>query len=467
MPRLRRLVSPVAPTLRAPLAAGLIVFLVAVATTQVALRVAGDEADEHIERLSRVYLAGVADAVAPMLRSGDLAGFDARFAEAVADHEGVVERVLFAFQTDGRLVATAGDVAMSSDEARRIKVEGFRIDEGQQIAWVSRRLAAPQDFVLVAGLDVSEIFDARNGLRLAIVGIDLFIAAICAVLAYVALRRMNRPLSDVVDRLSAASAGELQPVPTAAFEGGDDRIGSLYRSFNSLIESVRERERLRDSLAEREQAAALGRLAATIAHEVRNPLGGLATAVSTLKRFGDAPDVRAESLGFLERGIDALDKIVTSTLNIYRPEDERVLTVVDFEDMERLVRPAAATGAITLDWRIDLPKSLSISASGARQVLLNLLLNACAVTPPGGRVGLAAYVENGELVCVITDQGGGMSPSHVNRLSGAAPDGQSKRLGIDVIVGLLEALDGRASVRSDIEGGTAVTIVFPLEEYDG
>ena len=464
MHHLRRLIQTIPPTLRPPLAAGLIVFFVAISTTQLALRASGQEANAQIETLARVYLAGIADAVVPTLQNGDLPGFESRFASAVADHEGIVERVLFAFDSSGTLIATAGDKSIPAETARTIKIEGFRIDEGAGIAWVSRRVVSPGPYVLVSGLDVFPIIAQREQLTLSIIGIDLMLATICGLLAYLTLRRMNRPLTDVVDRLSAAASGTLTPVDTGDLASPDPRVAAIYRSFNSMIDSVRERERLRSELAEQEQSAALGRMAATIAHEVRNPLGGMATAVSTIKRFGDNAEVRTESIGFLERGIDTLDQIVTSTLNLYRPADERRLTKSDFADLERLIRPAVDREALQLEWNVDLPDTLSITAVGARQVLLNLLLNACAVTPAGGKVGLAARIEGGALVCEISDGGAGMPADRAQHLSGAAAAaGRSKRIGIDVIVSLLETLDGEASVRTEPGQGSTVVISIPLE----
>lgn len=464
MSLLRRLADPVPPALRPPLAAALIVFIVAVTTTQLALRAAGAEANAQIETLSRVYLAGIADTVTPMLRSGDLSEFETRFAAAVAGHEGIVERVLFAFSPDGTLVAAAGDKSIPDETARSIKAEGFQIDESEGLAWVSRQIGPAPSFTLVSGLDISPIIERREQLRLSIVGIDLLLAAICGWLTYLTLRRMNRPLTDLVDRLSTVASGTLNPIDTSGLpQQVDPRIGAIYRSFNSMIESVKERERLRAELAEQEQSAALGRMAATIAHEVRNPLAGLATAVSTIKRFGSNAEVRAESIGFLERGIETLDQIVTSTLNMYRPANERRLTKNDFVDLERLVRPVADREALRLEWKMDLPESLSVAAVGARQVLLNLLLNACAVTPPGGRVGLSARIEDGALVCEISDGGSGMPADHAQHLSGTGPAAvRSKRIGIDVIVSLLESLEGEASVRTDAGRGSTVVISIPL-----
>ena len=461
------MLSRIPATVRPPLAAGFMVFLVAVITTQTALWAADSDSDRQIRTLSRVFLAGIADAVAPTLVQEDQIGFETRFAAAIADHEGIVERVLFAFRADGTLAATAGDKGLSADTARAIKADGFRIDEDAGIAWVSRRLSVGAEFTLVSGLDVSSIIDGRNRLRLSIVGIDLALAAFCGLLAYLMLRRMNRSMTDVVDHLSVASTGDLSPVPDAEVNAAEPRIAAIYRSFNTMMESVRERERLRAELAEREQSAALGRLAATIAHEVRNPLGGLSMAVSTLKRFGQDAEVREESLGFLERGIDTVDQIVTSTLNLYQSENGRHLTAADFFDLRQLVQPAAQRGGISLDWSVDLPDTLSIAAVGVQQVMLNLLLNACAVTPPGGQVSFKAYLDDSILRCEICDQGNGMPASRAGQLHGdTTANRQSKRIGIDVIVALLDTLDGTARVNSSAGQGSNILISIPLEPRD-
>lgn len=199
---------------------------------------------------------------------------------------------------------------------------------------------------------------------------------------------------------------------------------------------------------------------ATIAHEVRNPLGGLATAVSTLRRFGDRPEVREESLAFLERGIGALDRIVTSTLNVYRPEDDRRLTRADLEDLRHLLRPAAERGGVVVELDLDLPgEEVALGSGGVRQVLLNLLLNACAATPPGGRVGLRVRVEDKTMVCEVTDEGPGLDATSLGPGAVGAP---SRRLGLDVVVGLLGSLDARASVAARPSGGTLIRLVIPL-----
>ena len=96
-------------------------------------------------------------------------------------------------------------------------------------------------------------------------------AAVCGLLAYFALRRMNRPLDGLLKTLAASAVGPPKRAPARAVVGADDRVRALYLAYNDLVESVRERERLRDSLAEQEQAAALGRLSATVSRNRSRP----------------------------------------------------------------------------------------------------------------------------------------------------------------------------------------------------
>jgi len=459
----RTVLSWLPPRLRLPAAAGLIVFVAAVGTTQLALQLEGRQADAQLERVGLVYLDGLVASVRAALAAGDLGDVGQRFRAAFAEQQGISERALVALDAGGRVIASAGDPAILPEFAPGAASEAFRIDPATGIAWVMRTVDAGTGHWIGAGLDVSELLAARRRHMAAVVGIDLLIGALCGWLAYLALRRINRPVDLLIAQLESAAQDSPQPVPPAVVGAQDSRMRPLFEAYNRMTEGVRERERLFAELAEREQAAALGRLAATIAHEVRNPLGGLSTAVSTLRKFGHDAGTRDESLGLLERGIGSLDRIVTSTLNLHRPEQERRLTRADFEDLIHLVRPAAERDHVVLDSRVDLPAELSLGAQGVRQVLLNLLLNACEACRPGGRVTLEARIEGAELICIVSDQGEGMGPAAAERLAGgAAPDRVSKRLGMEVVVGLLGSLDGRASVRSEPGEGTVVRVALPL-----
>lgn len=461
-PRRARYAPP--PALRLPAAAGLIVFAVAVGTTQVALQVTNRQADRQLAQLGQVYMDGLAASIRVGLEARDTDYIAGRFAQAFGEQRGVAERALFAFAPDGRLIARHGDATLAVPDAALAAAQGWRMDAGAGLAWAGRTVEGPAGPVgrVVAALEIGPILAVRDRLSWAVIGADLLLGGLCALLAWFVLHRLGRPLRKLVQELSDGAQRTPARLPEALLAGADPRTAHVLRAYNRMADGVRERERLAAELADREQAAALGQLAATVAHEVRNPLAGLATAVSTLRRFGDRAEVREESLAFLERGIAALERIVTSTLSLYRPEEDRPLSRADFDDLRHLARPAAERQGVRLAFDVDLPEgSLGLGSGGVRQVLLNLLLNACAATPPGGLIGLQARILGADLVCEITDEGPGLDPAQAERLSGgvAAP---SRRLGLGVVVGLLGNLDARASVAERPGGGTAIRLVIPL-----
>ncbi|MCM0018466.1 MAG: HAMP domain-containing histidine kinase [Tagaea sp.] len=449
---------------RLPLLAGLIVFAAAIGTTQIALTVENREADRQTERLARVYLDGLAASIGDDAGRGDWAAVERRFHAAFDAQEGVREVTLHVLDRAGRSLARA------AIERGAAPIEDFKkigrpiaVDQGVGTLWASRPLGGDPGYVLVAALDIAPILDARRRLFWGIVAFDLLVAAACALLAYLILRRINRTTDGLLALIQAAGRGATARLSSAAVARADRRTAPILAAYNEMVDAMVERESLREEIARRTQTAALGRLAATMAHEVRNPLGGLATAVATLRKFGDKPEARTESLDFLARGIETIDAIVARILNLHRPEDERRLTPADFEDLRLLLAPAAAKRALRLDWRVELPERLALGATGVRQVLLNLLLNACAASPPQGKVTFAARVEDDALVCEIADEGPGMQDARIRQLVGeAGAHASGARLGLDAVVALLGDLDGAAHVERGRDGGTVVRLRVPL-----
>src|SRR3546814_3243750 len=97
------------------------------------------------------------------------------------------------------------------------------------------------------------------------------------------------PRSTRTDTLFPYTTLFRSPPPTTEF-------GPLMRSFNRLARAVQDREKLAAEMAAQDRSVALGKLAAAVAHEVRNPLAGMSNAVATIRRFGDDPQVREQSL---------------------------------------------------------------------------------------------------------------------------------------------------------------------------
>ena len=458
------LIAWLPPAVRLPVVAGLIVFVVGAGTTQVALFLQSLANDTQLEQIGEVYLDGLVASARPAIEAEDGSAVARLFEKAFQERQGISERGLFAFATDGRLLARHGDESIPLDRAAQVSPGTLTIDHDIGLGWVGRTVDAGRGGKIVAALEFEGIVASRRRLAWGVILVDIVLAAAAGIVAYLALSRMGRPITTLLDRLRRATVGPPTTIPSNILAEADHSIAPLIAAYNAMAESARERQRLLGEAAERDQAAALGRLAAIVAHEVRNPLAGLATAVSTLDRFGDDPEVRREAIGLLGRGIDAIDRMVTSTLNFYRPTDERRLSRDDFDDLEHLVKPAAERAGVRLDWCIDLPTQLAVGATGVRQVLLNLLLNACAAAAPGGTVTLTAGVEDGMLICTIADDGEGLESGTLDHLDGAADraGAPSRRLGIGVVVELLGSLDGRAVATSEPGRGTTVRIAIPI-----
>jgi two-component system, OmpR family, sensor kinase len=232
-----------------------------------------------------------------------------------------------------------------------------------------------------------------------------------------------------------------------------------------------EREELAATLAQRERESVLGRLAATVAHEVRNPLGGMSTALNTVRKYGNDAVIRAKSLDLIERGLWTIGDVVSSVLEFHRmPPDSRRLTSGDLEDLRVLIEPEAARRHLELAWDCCVPDTIDIPATETRQIALNLLLNACEASPQEGEVGFRAWVTNGdaqkELFLQVLDCGPGLPDEISAALMERGmrdPHDPPRGLGIRVVRDLVAGLGGR--IEADVataDYGSQITVTLPL-----
>jgi two-component system OmpR family sensor kinase len=226
-------------------------------------------------------------------------------------------------------------------------------------------------------------------------------------------------------------------------------------------------------LAQRERESVLGRLAATVAHEVRNPLGGMSTALDTVRKFGDNPEVRGKSLDLIERGLWSIRNVVGSVLAFHRmPSDSRRLTRGDLDDLRILIEPELTRRQLKLSWRSCVAGTVDVAATETRQIALNLLLNACEASPPGSEIGFQAWVDAApdhpgriELNLEVVDSGPGLPKAVAAALTEIGvtdPRDPPRGLGIRVVRDLVRGLGGRivATAAAD-DHGSRIVITLP------
>jgi signal transduction histidine kinase len=175
---------------------------------------------------------------------------------------------------------------------------------------------------------------------------------------------------------------------------------------------LEENLRLERELAERERLAALGRMAATVAHEIKNPLSAIKSIAQVMREDESLRNEYERDLGLIVGETDRLSQSVTQLLSFARKEspagqplsvDELVRSVVD------LFRANAREQGIVLNAQVKVEAELAgKSVSALRDALSNLLLNALQATPAGGKVELIAAASDGELVISVQDSGSGV-----------------------------------------------------------
>ena len=283
------------------------------------------------------------------------------------------------------------------------------------------------------------------------------------------------PVRLLIERLRRAQVGDFDLVPAAMLPPASSEFGRLLRGYNDLVDAFREREALAARLAQRERESVLGRLAATVAHEVRNPLGGMSTALDTVRKFGDDPSVRARGLDLIERGLWSIRNVVGSVMTFHRmPPDSRKLTPNDLDDLRVLIEPELTRRQPRLSWHSSLSgDGRRVSATETRQIAINLLLNACEASSPGGEVSFLAWIAEGpartgrfELSLEVVDAGPGLPPAVAAALTEvglADPADPPRGLGVRVVRDLVRGLGGRIVASAAMgDHGSRITVTLPM-----
>jgi signal transduction histidine kinase len=233
-----------------------------------------------------------------------------------------------------------------------------------------------------------------------------------------------------------------------------------------IVRDVSRRVELESVTRRRSSLEALGRMAAEVAHEVRNPLGSLELCASMLRDDLADDGAACELAEQILLGVRQLSGTVTRLLGSVRsggrrrrpsPVDVLVREVVEF------VGPVSRSRGVAIELEANAPVAATIDPDGMRQVLLNLLGNALDVTPRGGRVSVSVAEEAGTAVVTVTDDGPGVPPSERQRIFEAfystRPDGTG--LGLAVAERIVLEHEGRLRVDGAEKRGARFRVELP------
>jgi signal transduction histidine kinase len=224
---------------------------------------------------------------------------------------------------------------------------------------------------------------------------------------------------------------------------------------------VEENVRLERRLAERERLATLGQMAATVAHEIKNPLSAIKSIAQVMGEDESLSHEYARDLSLIVGETDRLGQSVTQLLSFARKETPSELPSRAeqlINSVVRLFRVSADKQGITLSARIEKDEELDGAAVSALRVALsNLLLNALQATPAGGKVAVTQKIENEGLVILVEDSGPGVTDDLRKRIW--EPFFTTKQrgtgLGLAIVRKRMQEAGGTARLVSSVNGGGA------------
>jgi signal transduction histidine kinase len=275
-------------------------------------------------------------------------------------------------------------------------------------------------------------------------------------------RRMAYPLVQLADRMSQLGKQWPDKLDESLYQHHDE-IGQLFKAYSLLLNDLKSKEALELRIVESERLAALGRLAAGVAHEINNPLSGMLTAIDTLKLYSDLNPRTKKTIALIERGLVQIKDTVAALL-VEAKINGRNLTLEDINDVLMLITPMANKKALTIVWYNHITEDLPVPANCVRQILINLLLN--AVQAATLEISFDIHVEQDLLYIVVDNDGKMLSKEQISHLfepfSALSEDGHG--LGLWVTYQIINQLGGNICVKNKANKRMHFAILIPLKD---
>ena len=253
---------------------------------------------------------------------------------------------------------------------------------------------------------------------------------------------------------------------------GHDELAVLGERFNSMIERIRqaneELKKTHEKLVQSEKLASIGVLAAGVAHEINNPLGGIFNCLQMLKQNGEDPKLREKYLDLVREGMDRIESTVSKLLWMARktersPVEVNIRNAV--EGVYSFLKYKIRDGRIA--FRNEVPEGLrfTFDVHDLQQLLLNLFINAVHAMEPEGVLTVKADRQDSFVAIEVTDTGCGIPPEKVGRIFDpfftTKTTGEGTGLGLWLTYEIVRSYGGEIAVESETGKGSRFTMRFP------
>ncbi len=320
----------------------------------------------------------------------------------------------------------------------------------------------------ISSIDRDIAVNSRNNILMALGTLAL----IASLIAVVHLRFVQRSLHKVLNAISEVERGNFQThidVPKS------DEMGRLAASFNHMIDRLnqtrKELKRMHQQQLERaDKLASVGELAAGMAHEIKNPIIGISSALKIILDEGDPDDVRRPIFEEIARQIHRVDRAVNSLLSYARPQAPK-FTSTDIADIItrslKLARQQAEAAKIEIERGGDaeLPEIIADPVQ-LEQVIVNLMMNGIQAMPKGGKLTVEQFNDtaSGMVKIRIRDTGVGIEEDKLEQIF--RPFYTTKHrgtgLGLAICQDIIHRHGGKIEVESKPGEGSVFTVILPF-----
>jgi signal transduction histidine kinase len=306
-----------------------------------------------------------------------------------------------------------------------------------------------------------------------LVVIALLVIAVNSVISAISMEWLIRPILALHQVMQRAGHGDLA---VRAASRRHDEIGELGKAFNGMMDELaenREREKVQQSqLAHTEKMAAVGTLAAGVAHEVNNPVAGVLTCIENMRDDPDNAEMREQYLGLIHDGVKRIERTVANLLDFSRPRSMRLGPASLNQSLEQvidLVRFQLRKSGVEPRFELD-PRDPWIVGDRfqVEQLFLNLVLNALHAMPEGGTLTLRTRRQGAWELVEVCDTGSGIPEAIRERIFDpfftTRDVGKGTGLGLAVSYNIATAHGGGLEVETTEGEGSIFRVLFPADE---
>ncbi len=322
----------------------------------------------------------------------------------------------------------------------------------------------------------------------------LAVLFVTGILIWILIRKPIYRLSEATKEIASGNLNFNIPMQR------NDEIGQLAHSFNIMVqelnkaqneikkwsntlelkvdEKTKELERIHTHLIHVEKMASLGKLSATVAHELNNPLAGILTYVRLTQKRLDKSDITPEKIEAIQGDLNIVSEEIIRCGNIVRNLllfSKRKVGDFTFNNISellenclKLIQHHLLLKSISLEQSV-FDKSIEIKCDREQiqQAVLAILMNAIEAMPGGGTLTVGVDSSGSNCIITIKDTGEGISDDHLPHIFEpfytSKKEGKGVGLGLSIAYGIIERHKGSIDIKTEIEKGTTFVITIPKD----